>query len=1157
MGKDKGEKKDTFVYVHDKEFAWVPATLIETKGDKAVVSIPKYANEQAIVSDGGRSGKGVEERTVNLKDYPHKVLPLQNVDGKGNLHQYADMVHLPYLHEAGILYNLKNRHMNGNPYTRTGDIVIAVNPFKWFNDLYTEQKRVFYSNRLVWNDTDKDAREGMDPHVYEVSSLSYKGLAFGGNDQSILVSGESGAGKTETVKICMNHMASVQKGPGKAGDSGLDPVVQRVVDSNPLLEAFGNAKTRRNDNSSRFGKYLQLQFDNSEAGLMNFGNKTESKCKLAGSTCEVYLLEKSRIVAHDPEERTYHVFYQLLAAPDSEKARFWTKLKGCNNKSFKYVGHTDTTKIEGQSDGEHFANTVKTLDLINIRGDKLVAMMRAICAVLQLGNLGFNAKNGDADKSAVATIEELRDLAELMGVEEKDLTLAFTERTMKTKTEEYKVPLNAVAAKDACDALAKEIYGKLFLWLVSEINTATCAEDNYKNGSMSNFGIIGLLDIFGFESFVVNRFEQLCINYANEKLQQKFTEDIFRSVQTEYEAEGIELAEIWYDDNTDVLDLIEGRTGLLALLNEECVRPQGSDQAFVQKALQVNNASQCLIVNKMDRMSFGIHHYAGKVMYDADQFVSSNQDTLPTDLSDLCSMSTNFVIANEMAKVEAANMTRGTPRRQKSNLVAPTAWGKYKTQLLSLMTNLRKTESRYIRCIKPNMKKVPVLMEHIPTVEQLRCAGVVAAVTLSRSAFPNRLDNSVVRYRFSNMWDSKVFPSKRNSSMTPDESLRADIEAIMSCALKSKEEVDEKGRVKKAFVVGKTRTYFRAGALEFLESNRLENGLDAPAMTLQKYARGFLVRKNWMKNIEAAREEERKRKEEADRVSREKKERKEAAKRKKQAEEARRMREEKEAKERADREVREKKAAAERKRRERAENEAREREEADFQEQLDKLKSKIRGMESSLEAKRKDNDKKISKAEKEVDEIEAEKNELDAKHKKMMEEAAKIPKKDIAANKKKIEESDKIVNYLRKENKKVRDQTEKMKDDLQELKEQNNRLIEANASAGASLDSLEKQKKNLSTHNEKLEENLKKYKAQNAQLRSDLANRNAYYKAETKIRSEYETTMEKIVEILEERCNDTKLIEDVNAAHHQCEVIASHRAGDGSPGLASSDVSDF
>jgi myosin-5 len=208
--------------------------------------------------------------------------------------------------QAGILYNLKERHKVGKPYTRTGDIIVAVNPFQWFTHLYTEPVRTLYSNKLVWDDSDRDGRDDVEPHVYEVSALSYKGLAFGGTDQSILVSGESGAGKTETVKIAMNHMASVQAGPSTGGDE-LDPVVQRVVDSNPLLEAFGNAKTRRNDNSSRFGKYLQLQFDNSEAGLMAFGGKTESKCKLAGSKCDVYLLEKPRVVNHDPEERTYHI----------------------------------------------------------------------------------------------------------------------------------------------------------------------------------------------------------------------------------------------------------------------------------------------------------------------------------------------------------------------------------------------------------------------------------------------------------------------------------------------------------------------------------------------------------------------------------------------------------------------------------------------------------------------------------------------------------------------------------------------------------------------------------------------------------------------------------------------------------------------------------
>jgi myosin-5 len=247
---------------------------------------------------------------------------------------------------------LKLRHINDKPYTRTGDIVIAVNPYQWHDHLYTEQKRNHYSNRLVWETSDCDPRTTLEPHVYEVSALSYKGLAFEGEDQSILVSGESGAGKTETVKICLNHVANVQRGrtpKNTSTNNELDPVVQRVVNSNPLLEAFGNAKTLRNDNSSRFGKYLQLQFDK---------DSKSTRCGLVGSKCEVYLLEKNRVVDHDPEERTFHIFYQLLAAPDSEKRKFWKGLRGTTNESFSYIGYTETDKIEGCSDANRFRETL-------------------------------------------------------------------------------------------------------------------------------------------------------------------------------------------------------------------------------------------------------------------------------------------------------------------------------------------------------------------------------------------------------------------------------------------------------------------------------------------------------------------------------------------------------------------------------------------------------------------------------------------------------------------------------------------------------------------------------------------------------------------------------------------------------------------------------
>lgn len=1091
-------KKKAFVLIRDPDYGWRPAVQESTSGTKATVIVPEYKDEQSMMCDGDRSAKKGQEMEINLKEYPAEVLPLQNVDNNGNLLEFADMVKLPYLHEAGILYNIKKRHIMGKPYTRTGDIVIAVNPFQWFTELYTENQRKHYSNKLVWEPSEKDPRDGLEPHVYEVSSLSYKGLAFGGEDQSILVSGESGAGKTETVKIAMNHMASVQTGPQKldilygddAGSNQLDPVVQRVVDSNPLLEAFGNASTRRNDNSSRFGKYLQLQFDNkNQPGMASASN---SNCRLAGSKCDVYLLEKNRVTVHDPEERTYHIFYQIIAAPNDVKGGFWDKMKNTNRDSFKYVGPSATKKVEGMDDDEHFENTCKILDLVGVHGLKLRMLMRAICVVLQSGNITFGAQGGDKDKSEITSAQAVQDMADLMGCTVDDLSLAFTERTMKTKTETYKVPLSENVAADAVEAFAKEVYGKIFLWVVGEINAATRAEDNYQGGGREDFGIIGLLDIFGFESFVRNRFEQLCINYANEKLQQKFTEDVFRAVQKEYEAEGIALAEISYDDNTDVLDLIESRTGLLAMLNEECIRPKGSDFDFVQKALSQNKKSPCLLTNKTDRMSFGVHHFAGKVMYDAEGFVASNIDTLPTDLEELMYKSDNEIVSKKPAEPVAAAGAKAKPKRQKSNIVAETVWAKYKTQLASLMANLRKTQSRYIRCLKPNMKKKPVLLEHIPTIEQLRCAGVVAAVTLARSAFPNRLDNNGVRFRYNTMWEKKDYPSKKTSSMTPEEGAKCDAEAILDCALKIKESVDKDGNIKKAFIVGRTKTFFRAGAMEYLESNRA-TGLDSQATTVQKLARGYITRKKFKDLIAGASEREKALKEEAERKDKERQER------------------------------------LEREKVEREEN--RKSEKAKYEKAIADVKRQIEEAEEY---------KKQSLAEIADRKAKAE-EEIEALREQTSEEARKAlmePKKLAAQQKKKIDENTKLIEYLKKENKKIRKDHNKIKAKYDVVKSNNDKLIENNESTGENFDDLNETTGRVHQKNEDLTVTLEKAKKDNKKLKEKCMAKQEEYMSQAETRLEYQKTMARILNMIQDQSKEKQLVEDTVVIALECEAEA-------------------
>jgi myosin-5 len=1059
------------------------------------------------------------------------------------------------------------------PYTRTGDIIIACNPFQWFKEIYTESVRAEYSNKLVWEDHgEMDVRKLVQPHVYEVSSLCYKGLAFGGKDQSILVSGESGAGKTETVKIAMNHIASVQRGPTTAEDSGVfsDPVVDRVLMSNPLLEAFGNAKTRRNDNSSRFGKYTQLQFDMPKAQAFS-SDRVDKQCKLAGSKCDVYLLEKNRITTHDSEERTYHVFYQVIAAPEDEKCAFWPKMKGTTNESFAYVGTPPTDTIEGLKDGQHFHNTVKVLAEVGVSGEKLRTLFQAIITTLQLGNLTFMKDPKDDDRSIVKDQKAMEDLADLMGVTTQDLMECMTERTMKTRNESYKVPLNADFAKDSADAFAKEIYAKSFLWLVRAINDATAAEYNYKGGGMSNFGVIGLLDIFGFESFVRNRFEQLCINYANEKLQAKFTEDIFRSVQEEYEFEGIPLDEIKYDDNTDVLDLIEGKAGLLNMLNEECVRPKGDDQAFVAKALAANKKSPCLLASKMNRREFGIHHYAGKVMYDAEGFVGSNQDTLPTDLQDCALKCVNEIISKHLNNDKSSNLDsktpdapvkRAAPKRAKSNLVAPTVWAKYKTQLMSLMTMLKLTESRYIRCIKPNTFKKPSLLQHVSTIEQLRCAGVVAAVTLSRSAFPNRLDNKDVRQRYASMWERSKYPSKATDSTPPEEKLSMDCDALLLSALKCREETSSDGKVVKASVTGKTRSYFRMGALEYLEANRTRE-MGTIAVSIQRFIRGWIIRKEtqleegklrkaalkiqrwYRKKVKAIKDKamgekaraEMKKRQERDAKVRAKAEAKAAAAREARLAKEKADYEAKEAKEKADRDAKEAKERAAREKHEKKEKEATENFDKDKKKKIKKYKEKVKTLETDLDAKGKKWDAQVDVLEKEADLAE---KDLEAVREEIAAEEAKIAGGPHLSDKdtKKLKDSTEIMAYLRKENKKLRGSTTQNRKDFDTMQENNKRLLEANAYAGASFEALNEQSKNNNSNNSKLMQNLDKYKKQNKKLKEDLRMRQGYYDAEAQIRVEYQKAMSEIMEMIQDQCEDAQLTEDILVLALECESEA-------------------
>jgi myosin heavy subunit len=901
--------------------------------------------------------------------------------------------------------------------------------------------------------------------------------------------------KTETVKICLNHIASVQRGKG-CYESGHDPVVTRVVESNPLLEAFGNAKTRRNDNSSRFGKYLQLQFQKG------------STTGLVGSKCDVYLLEKNRVISHTPEERNFHIFYQLLASDDAVKGQFWTGLRGTRNETFRYVGPTKTDTIEGMTDADRFQETVQALSLVGVKGESLTVLMQAICIVMQLGNLTFKAKNGDTDQSAVASVDALKSLSGLMGVSSESLELCLTERTLVTDKETYKVLLNPEAAAEARDALAKESYQKLFLWLVNKINVATCADESKGH----KYSTIGLLDIFGFESFPHNRFEQLCINYANEKLQQKFNEDIFKNVQAECKAEGIDLSEITYDDNTDVLDLIEGRSGLLNLLNEECIRPQGNDLDYVHKALRINAAAPALIVHKTDRLSFGIQHYAGMVMYDADLFVTKNLDTLPTDLQACIENSSNYILNTARSEPEPA--AKGRFSRKESNITAPTVWTKYKNQLSSLMTNLRKTKSRYIRCIKPNTKKEAYLMEHKTTIEQLRCAGVVAGITIARSSFPNRLPNSTVLARYSNMWDMKKYPSKKTPNMTIAQQRQCDCQALMQCALAGKSTVDANGKVVQPFAVGTTKTFFRSGALEFLESGRM-TGLDDQAAVIQRFMRGWLARNG------GRHDRERKEMEEAMR----------AANRRAEEERLAKL-----ARERAARK-------------------------AERQKVFDNLESQIEALQGATRAYADKQDKKIKDLNEQNRKNRSLLNDIKAANQREYSEMLNRNMITLAEQHKQLEENEKLIAYLMKENKRARKEHAKVADKHGSQKGRNDMLDKKNKEMLVELDDMKDDTCKTEAANQHLKDSIAHCKVVHDDLHLKLKKQQELYLKQAQARLKLQKATAKMLSIIQAKVTDRTVVEEsvVNALKAESmskSTMAALDVASLQPDLTGSDFSD-
>ncbi|KAB2072427.1 hypothetical protein ES319_A07G014900v1 [Gossypium barbadense] len=732
------------------------------------------------------SGEEVHVQTTNGKTAVENISKVFPKDTEAPPGGVDDMTKLSYLHEPGVLHNLAMRYELNEIYTYTGNILIAINPFQRLPHLYDTHMMEQYKGAAFGE---------LNPHVFAVADVAYRAMMNEGKSNSILVSGESGAGKTETTKMLMRYLAYLG---GRSGVEGRT-VEQQVLESNPVLEAFGNAKTVRNNNSSRFGKFVELQFDKSG--------------RISGAAVRTYLLERSRVCQISNPERNYHCFYLLCAAPPEVKEKF----KLGDPKSFHYLNQSDCYALDGVDDAQEYIATIRAMDVVGISEEEQEAIFGVVAAILHLGNVDF-AKGSEVDSSVIKDEKSRFNLnmtAELLKCDVKSLEDALVKRVMVTPEEIIKRPLDPVAAVGSRDALAKTIYSRLFDWLVDKINSSIGQDPNSKQ-------LIGVLDIYGFESFKFNSFEQFCINFTNEKLQQHFNQHVFKMEQEEYTKEEINWSYIEFVDNQDVLDLIEKKPGgIIALLDEACMFPKSTHETFAQKLFQTFKNNKRFIKPKLSRTSFTISHYAGEVTYLADLFLDKNKDYVVAEHQDLLTASTCSFVASLFPP----------PAEESSKSSKFSSIGsRFKLQLQSLMDTLNSTEPHYIRCVKPNNVLKPAIFENANIIQQLRCGGVLEAIRISCAGYPTRRTFSEFLNRF---------------GVLAPEILEGNNDDKVACQMI----LDKMGL--KGYQIGKTKVFLRAGQMAELDARRAEV-LGHAARTIQRQIRTYIARKEFIALRKAA-----------------------------------------------------------------------------------------------------------------------------------------------------------------------------------------------------------------------------------------------------------------------------------------------------------------
>uniref|UniRef100_A0A7N6B267 Methyl-CpG binding domain protein 3b n=1 Tax=Anabas testudineus TaxID=64144 RepID=A0A7N6B267_ANATE len=710
-------------------------------------------------------------------DSPSDLPPLGNPD---ILEGENDLTALSFLHEPAVLHNLRVRFLDySSIYTYCGIVLVAINPYDQL-PIYGEEVIDAYSGQDMAD---------MEPHIFSVAEEAYRTMTRSEKNQSIIISGESGSGKTVSAKFTMRYFAVV------GGAAQQTSVEERVLSSNPIMESIGNAKTIRNDNSSRFGKYIEI----------GFGRKGD----IIGANMRTYLLEKSRVVFQASAERNYHIFYQLCASRELPEMRS-LKLGKTPSQNFRYTNQGGEMQIPGTDDLSDLERTRSAFTILGVQPDQQMELFRILSAILHLGN-AFVFSQADDHSLAV--------FSKLLGVEGPQMAHWLCHRRLAVGGEMLAKPMSGRQAVEARDALAKHIYGQLFTWTVQRLNSALRAQ----RGHVKSF--IGVLDIYGFETFDQNSFEQFCINYANEKLQQQFNRHVFHLEQEEYVREELAWSRIEFSDNQQCINLIEGQLGLFDLLDEECRMPKGSDESWVQKLYDQHLTSKPHPHFQKPRMSnsaFIVLHFADVVKYECDGFLDKNRDTVFEELVNILKAS-QLVAELFQQQENAPSLANGgvRPGKRATREHKLTVGFQFRQSLQMLMDTLNSTTPHYVRCIKPNDFKEPFVFDPKRTVQQLRACGVLETIRISAAGYPSR-------------WTYEEFFSRYRILLR---GLRSPEQVQSLCKQNLPQLIPDPDQ----YCFGKTKVFFRAGQVALLERLRAER-LHVAALIIQSRVRGWLAR---------------------------------------------------------------------------------------------------------------------------------------------------------------------------------------------------------------------------------------------------------------------------------------------------------------------------